>query len=96
MQQPWKDITLSDLPLREDLKLRAPQLDAGLPERQRNPYPPSPALVARIATAVADAARANRYPDRDFAAAHASGGVSDARHRRGGRRIERLGGQRLE
>ncbi|WP_420213107.1 aminotransferase class I/II-fold pyridoxal phosphate-dependent enzyme [Burkholderia aenigmatica] len=32
-----------------------------------NPYPPSPALVERIATAVADAARAaNRYPDRDF------------------------------
>ena len=72
MQQPWKDITLSDLPLREDLKLRhaygAPQLDVPVCLNvNENPYPPSPALVARIATAVADAARANRYPDRDFA-----------------------------
>ena len=102
MQQPWKDITLSDLPLREDLKLRhaygAPQLDVPVCLNvNENPYPPSPALVARIATAVADAARGEPLSrPRLCRAAHASGGVSDARHRRGGRRIERLGGQRLE
>ncbi|VWD34835.1 histidinol-phosphate aminotransferase [Burkholderia lata] len=103
MQQPWKTVALPDLPLREDLRLQhaygAPQLD--LPvclNVNENPYPPSPALVERIATAVADAARAaNRYPDRDFAElrmhlaaylTHDTGGD--------GRRIERLGGQRLE
>ena len=61
MQQPWKDITLSDLPLREDLcgTYGAPQLDVPVCLNvNENPYPPSPALVARIATAVADAARA--------------------------------------
>ncbi|WP_260431541.1 histidinol-phosphate transaminase [Burkholderia cepacia] len=73
MQQPWKEIALSDLPLREDLRLQhaygAPQLDVPVCLNvNENPYPPSPALVERIATAVADAARAaNRYPDRDFA-----------------------------
>ncbi|CAB3760133.1 histidinol-phosphate aminotransferase [Burkholderia sp. MSh2] len=73
MQQAWTDIALPDLPLREDLRslhaYGAPQLD--VPVRlnvNENPYPPSPALVERIANAVADAARdANRYPDRDFA-----------------------------
>jgi histidinol-phosphate aminotransferase len=88
MQQPWKDIALPDLPLREDLKSQhaygAPQLDVPVCLNvNENPYPPSAALVERIATAVADAARA-------------SGGISDARHRRDDRRIARLGGQRLE
>ncbi|HIH2750414.1 histidinol-phosphate transaminase [Burkholderia aenigmatica] len=73
MQPPWKAVALSDLPLREDLKLQhaygAPQLDVPVCLNvNENPYPPSPALVERIATAVADAAHAaNRYPDRDFA-----------------------------
>ena len=73
MQQPWKEVSFSDLPLREDLKLQhaygAPQLDVPVCLNvNENPYPPSPALVERIAAAVADAARqANRYPDRDFA-----------------------------
>ena len=73
MQQPWKEVSLSDLPLREDLKLQhaygAPQLDVPVCLNvNENPYPPSRVLVERIAAAVADAARqANRYPDRDFA-----------------------------
>ncbi len=34
-----------------------------------NPYPPSEAVVAEVAQAVADAARTlNRYPDREFTA----------------------------
>jgi len=73
MQRPRKEVSLSDLPLREDLRLQqaygAPQLDVPVCLNvNENPYPPSPSLVERIATAVADAARqANRYPDRDFA-----------------------------
>jgi histidinol-phosphate aminotransferase len=59
------------LPLRDDLAGRAPygapQLD--VPVRlntNENPYPPSPALVRAVATAVADVAGTlNRYPDRD-------------------------------
>ncbi|WP_334035804.1 hypothetical protein [Burkholderia cepacia] len=104
MQQPWKEIALSDLPLREDLRLQhaygAPQLDVPVCLNvNENPYPPSPALVERIATAVADAARAaNRYPDRDFAGlrSHLAACVSDPRHRRDGRRSGHLGRQRLE
>ncbi len=73
MQPSWKEVSLSDLPLREDLKLQhaygAPQLDMPVCLNvNENPYPPSPPLVERIAIAVADAARqVNRYPDRDFA-----------------------------
>lgn len=63
-----------DLPLRAELRGRtpygAPQLD--VPVRlnvNENPYPPSPALVADLADAVADVARSlNRYPDRDATA----------------------------
>ena len=48
----------------------APQLD--VPVRlntNENPHPPSAALVADLASAVADAARTmNRYPDRDAVA----------------------------
>jgi histidinol-phosphate aminotransferase len=62
------------LPIRADLAGRqpygAPQLD--VPVRlntNENPYPPSLALVADIATAVADVAGGlNRYPDRDAVA----------------------------
>ena len=66
--------TRSSLPIRADLAGRqpygAPQLD--VPVRlntNENPYPPSLALVADIATAVADVAGGlNRYPDRDAVA----------------------------
>ena len=59
------------LPLRADLAgfepYGAPQLD--VPVRlntNENPYPPSPALVAAIGAAAAEAAASlNRYPDRD-------------------------------
>ncbi|MEU1385650.1 MULTISPECIES: histidinol-phosphate transaminase [unclassified Nonomuraea] len=65
------DVTLDDLPIRDDLKGRspygAPQID--VPVRlntNENPYPPSPALVADLAEAVAaNAGELNRYPDRD-------------------------------
>jgi histidinol-phosphate aminotransferase len=60
------------LPLRPELEglepYGAPQLD--VPMRlnvNENPYPPSDAVVADIADAVAEAAHGlNRYPDRDF------------------------------
>lgn len=60
------------LPLRKDLAGQepygAPQLDVPhLLNVNENPYPPSPAVVASITRAVADAARGlNRYPDREF------------------------------
>lgn len=62
-------------PLREGLRdlepYGAPQLSAELAPVQlnvnENPYPPSTAVVADIATAVAEAATGlNRYPDREF------------------------------
>src|SRR5262249_39232568 len=45
----------------------APQLDVAVRlNTNENPYPPPPALVARIAeAATAEAAALNRYPDRD-------------------------------
>jgi histidinol-phosphate aminotransferase len=60
------------LPIRDELKALepygAPQLDVPvLLNVNENPYPPSEAVVADIATAVAQAARGlNRYPDREF------------------------------
>ncbi|GAA1431162.1 histidinol-phosphate transaminase [Microlunatus lacustris] len=63
--------TLADLPLRPELvgeePYGAPQLDVPVCLNvNENPYPPSPAVVAEIATAVAHAAGSmNRYPDRD-------------------------------
>jgi len=67
------DFLTRGLPLRPELRGQlpygAPQLD--VPVRlntNENPYPPSEAVVARIAAAVADAARTlNRYPDRECA-----------------------------
>ncbi len=67
-------VRLADLPLRADLvgqkPYGAPQLD--VPVRintNENPYPPSDALVADLATSVASvAADLNRYPDRDAVA----------------------------
>jgi histidinol-phosphate aminotransferase len=59
-------------PLREELRgiepYGAPQLDVPVALNvNENPYPPSAAVVADIAAAVADAAATlNRYPDREF------------------------------
>jgi histidinol-phosphate aminotransferase len=67
-----EDIRLADLPLRDALvgeqPYGAPQLDVPVCLNvNENPYPPSEAVVADIAAAVAQAARtANRYPDREF------------------------------
>jgi histidinol-phosphate aminotransferase len=69
-----KDVTLDDLPLRDDLRGRtpygAPQLD--VPVRlntNENPYPPPPELVADLTKAVGEVARGlHRYPDRDAVA----------------------------
>ncbi len=68
---------LADLPVRPELvgeePYGAPQLD--VPVRlnvNENPYPPSPAVVAEIAAAVAEAAGSvNRYPDREALALRA-------------------------
>ncbi|SFB36756.1 histidinol-phosphate aminotransferase [Amycolatopsis marina] len=65
------DVTLAQLPLREDLRGRspygAPQLD--VPVRlntNENPYPPPDELVADVADAARRvAAQLHRYPDRD-------------------------------
>jgi histidinol-phosphate aminotransferase len=63
--------TLGELPLRDDLRgeqpYGAPQLDVAVQLNvNENPYPPSAAVVADIAVAVAaTAATLNRYPDRD-------------------------------
>ena len=59
------------LPVRDDLVGRQPYGAPQLPEAiqlnvNENPFPPSPALVADLARAVAEAAAAlNRYPDRE-------------------------------
>ena len=64
-------ISLSDLPLRDDLRGRepygAPQLDVPIRlNTNENPYPPSPRLVAALGRAVEEIAGGlNRYPDRD-------------------------------
>lgn len=69
--------SLDELPLRDDLRgetpYGAPQLDVPVQLNvNENPYPPSEAVVADIAAAVADTARTlNRYPDRDALALRA-------------------------
>jgi len=66
------------LPLREELRgitpYGAPQLDVPVALNvNENPYPPSEAVVADVAAAVADATRSlNRYPDREFTALRAA------------------------
>ncbi len=63
-----------ELPLREELRgiepYGAPQLDVPVALNvNENPYPPSEAVVADVAAAVADATRTlNRYPDREASA----------------------------
>jgi histidinol-phosphate aminotransferase len=65
---------VSVLPLREELRgvapYGAPQLDVPVQLNvNENPYPPSEAVVADVAEAVARATRTlNRYPDREFTA----------------------------
>jgi histidinol-phosphate aminotransferase len=65
-------------PLREELRglepYGAPQLDVPVQLNvNENPYPPSAAVVADVATAVAEAtSRLNRYPDREFVALRAA------------------------
>lgn len=61
------------LPLRPELRdvepYGAPQLDVPVQLNvNENPYPPGPAVVESIASAVRGAATLNRYPDRDFLA----------------------------
>ena len=62
------------LPLREELRgiepYGAPQIEVPVVLNvNENPYPPSEAVVADVAAAVADATRTlNRYPDREFPA----------------------------
>jgi histidinol-phosphate aminotransferase len=68
---PPRDITIGDLPIREELRGKtpygAPQLDAPVRlNTNENPYPLPEPLVERIAERVREAARGlNRYPDRD-------------------------------
>jgi len=68
------DVSLADLPLRDDLRGKspygAPQLDVEFRlNTNENPYPPPPALVADVTQAVAEAAaNLHRYPDRDAVA----------------------------
>jgi histidinol-phosphate aminotransferase len=63
---------VTTLPLREELRgiapYGAPQLDVPVALNvNENPYPPSEAVVAEVAAAVADVTRTlNRYPDREF------------------------------
>ena len=68
------DVSLDDLPLRDDLRGKspygAPQLDVEFRlNTNENPYPPPTALVADVTQAVAEAAaNLHRYPDRDAVA----------------------------
>ena len=71
------EVTLDDLPLREELRgaqpYGAPQLDVAIRLNvNENPYPPSDSVVADMGCAVAEAAAGlNRYPDRDAVALRA-------------------------
>lgn len=66
--------SLDALPVRDDLRGKAPYGAPQLPDSiqlnvNENPHPPSPALVAAMATAVGEAAAGlNRYPDREAVA----------------------------
>jgi histidinol-phosphate aminotransferase len=70
---PWSGTApaLADLPVRDDLRGKAPYGAPQLPDSiqlnvNENPHPPSAALVADLAQAVgAAAATLNRYPDRE-------------------------------
>jgi len=68
------EVTLDQLPLRDDLRGRspygAPQLDVAVRlNTNENPYPPPPELVDDVTAAVREvAADLHRYPDRDAVA----------------------------
>jgi len=68
------EVTLDQLPLREDLRGKtpygAPQLDVAVRlNTNENPYPPPPELVADVIAAIAAvSADLHRYPDRDAVA----------------------------
>lgn len=68
------EVTLDQLPLREDLRGKtpygAPQLDVAVRlNTNENPYPPPPELVADVVAAIAAvSADLHRYPDRDAVA----------------------------
>ena len=73
-RRPGCDITLADLPLRDDLRGKSPY---GAPQlvvpvrlnTNENPHPPSSALIDDVARSVRDAAAdLHRYPDRDAVA----------------------------
>ncbi len=74
MRAPGANVTLTDLPLRDDLRGKssygAPQLD--VPVRlntNENPHPPTAALIDDVAHSVRDAAgQLHRYPERDAVA----------------------------
>lgn len=74
MSTPGQQVTLADLPLRDDLRGRspygAPQL--AVPVRlntNENPHPPTPALIDDVARSVREVAgELHRYPDRDAVA----------------------------
>ena len=65
------EITLADLPLRNELRDKnpygAPQLNVAIRlNTNENPYSPSPALVAELKRRIAaHAPELNRYPERD-------------------------------
>lgn len=65
------DVTLENLPLRDELRGKsaygAPQLDVAVAlNTNENPYPPSEALIEDLVSEVANvAASLNRYPERD-------------------------------
>ena len=71
MAEQNNQISLADLPLREELRGKsaygAPQLSvANQLNTNENPYPPSPEIVEGISRRVAELGRQlNRYPDRD-------------------------------
>ncbi|MDQ2638308.1 MAG: histidinol-phosphate transaminase [Actinomycetota bacterium] len=72
-----KNVTLDELPLRDDLRGKspygAPQLDVAVRlNTNENPHPPTKALVDDVTTSVyAVAGELNRYPDRDAVALRA-------------------------
>ena len=72
-----REVTMDDLPLRDELRSAAPygapQLDVAIRlNTNENPYGPSEAVVADMAAAAGRAARSlNRYPDRDAIALRA-------------------------
>jgi histidinol-phosphate aminotransferase len=74
MSTPGQQVTLGDLPLRDDLRGKspygAPQLEVAVRlNTNENPHPPTPGLVDDVVRSVREAAvNLHRYPDRDAVA----------------------------